>query len=83
MEECDLQDYLEPVKAAIGNYNVYVKHKPSKQNKFKESGLTMEQLHEEQLKLFAAAKIQKAEVATTDDMDIVLDDVQEETSNEK
>ncbi|OQS55080.1 DR1 [Ecytonucleospora hepatopenaei] len=72
-----MNNFYDSVNTAVENYNIYTKHKPSKQDKFKKSGLTMEQLHEEQQKLFAAAKQQQSEVSNIDDMEIIIDDVQE------
>jgi histone H3/H4 len=52
------EDYVVKCTEEHGNYENYVKQKPSKIDKFKDSGLTMEELHDQQLKLFENAKIQ-------------------------
>ena len=83
LEFYGLTEFKEEVNKAMNNYSEYTKHKPSKQNKFKESGLTMEQLEEEQKKLFAVAKQQKIEPNKVEDVDIILDDVQELEENDK
>lgn len=49
-------DYLETCKVAQGEYENYVKSKPSKINKFKNSGLSLEELHNQQSELFKNAK---------------------------
>ncbi len=49
-------DFIPECKKSFDDYNEYSKLKPSKQNKFKESGLTMEELRKEQEKLFMEAK---------------------------
>lgn len=67
--------YVEACKTAAIDYDDYAKHKPSKQNKFKESGKTLEELHEDQMRLFSQAKqevnaqygIKELEESTTSD----------------
>lgn len=51
-------EYVGRCTEEHGNYESYVKQKPSKIDKFKDSGLTMEELHDQQIKLFQNAKLQ-------------------------
>lgn len=48
--------YIEPCQAAASDYDEYSRHRPSRQNKFKDSGKTLDELHEDQMRLFQAAK---------------------------
>ena len=48
-------EFILGCESVSKNYEDYSKHKPSKQNKFKESGKTMEELEEIQKNLFADA----------------------------
>lgn len=80
LSEYGLESIIPSVKSTVSNYQEYTKHKPSKQNKFKESGLTLEQLHEEQLRLFQAAKNQAhKEMESIDEIEIEIDGIQEES----
>lgn len=56
LEKYGFQEYVDMCLVAASDYDEYSKHKPSKQNKFKESGKTMDELHEDQMKLFKEAK---------------------------
>lgn len=56
LENYGFEDYVKMCKIAANDYEDYSKHKPSKQDKFKESGKTMEELHEDQMRLFSAAR---------------------------
>lgn len=56
LEKYGFQEYVDSCALAASNYDDYLKHRPSKQNKFKESGKTMDELHEDQMRLFSAAK---------------------------
>ncbi|KAI4291750.1 down-regulator of transcription 1 [Pancytospora philotis] len=49
-------DYIEPCQAAAADYDDYSRHRPSRQNKFKDSGKTLDELHEDQMRLFQAAR---------------------------
>lgn len=52
------EEYVDKCSEEHGNYENYVKQKPSKIDKFKDSGLTLEELHDQQIKLFQNAKLQ-------------------------
>lgn len=52
------EDYIEKCAEEHGNYEKYVKQKPSKIDKFKDSGLTMEELQDQQSQLFQNAKLE-------------------------
>jgi len=56
LEICGFGDYGKVCASAEADYEDYSRHKPSKQNKFKESGKSLEELHAEQLRLFSEAK---------------------------
>ncbi|KAI5148301.1 down-regulator of transcription 1 [Enteropsectra breve] len=56
LEELGFGAYIDVCQQAALDYSDYAKLKPSRQNKFKESGLTMDELHEDQMKLFNEAK---------------------------
>ena len=56
LEEKGFAEYVKTCKEAQFNYENYVKSKPSKINKFKTSGLSLEELHNQQLELFKNAK---------------------------
>lgn len=56
LENKGFGDFIETCKEAQNDYEKYVKAKPSKINKFKTSGLSLEELHNQQLELFANAK---------------------------
>lgn len=58
LENKGFKSYVEDCIKAHNGYESYLKQKPSKIDKFKDSGLTMEELHDQQLKLFQNAKIQ-------------------------
>ncbi|ORD93863.1 NC2B [Enterospora canceri] len=78
LRKYELERYVDEVEKSTKCYLEYTKHKPSKQNKFKESGLTMEQLHAEQQMLFAQAKkVPTTDGASVDELEIQIDDVQE------
>lgn len=84
LEKYNLNHYINTINTTIENYIEYTKYKPSKQNKFKESGLTMEQLHKEQLKLFEQAKIKtNNNITNLDDINIKLDIDIDEINSQK
>ncbi|KAK6090848.1 hypothetical protein P3W45_000093 [Vairimorpha bombi] len=56
LENKGFVDFLESCRDAQSEYENYVKAKPSKINKFKNSGLSLEELHNQQLELFKNAK---------------------------
>ncbi len=56
LEKYGFGRYIDECKSAANDYEDYSKHKPSKQDKFKESGKSLEELHEDQMKLFNEAK---------------------------
>jgi down-regulator of transcription 1 len=58
LEATGFGPYIEECKTAHLEYESYLKQKPSKIDKFKDSGLSMEELHDQQLKLFQSAKMQ-------------------------
>lgn len=49
-------EFIDPCTTCSTDYQIYSSHKPSKQNKFKDCGMTMEQLEEDQMKLFKDAR---------------------------
>lgn len=68
MEKHGFGSFIEECDVAAKNYDEYSKHKPSRQNKFKESGKSMEELQEIQMMLFRqAAEQQKKEYEIDDD----------------
>ncbi|KAL6121530.1 hypothetical protein NUSPORA_01534 [Nucleospora cyclopteri] len=84
LEKFAFGNYIADIKKALNNYEDYSKLKPSKQNKFKDSGLTMEQLHEEQKKLFEQAKAKIEQEYNLDpelDLDIKIENVEEVEKN--
>ncbi|EPR79494.1 TATA-binding protein-associated phosphoprotein [Spraguea lophii 42_110] len=52
----DYGEYVDKCTDVYNEYNNISKKMPSKQDKFKDSGLSMEELHEKQLKLFEDAR---------------------------
>ena len=56
LEKYGFESYVETCASAASDYDEYAKHKPSKQDKFKESGKTLEELHEDQMRLFDEAR---------------------------
>lgn len=62
--------FVDECEIAAKNYDEYSKYKPSKQNKLKESGKTMEELQELQMKLFKqAAEEHRREFEIAEDAD--------------
>lgn len=55
LEKYGFESFVEECDMAAKNYEDYSKHKPSKQNKFKDSGKSMEELEEMQRSLFRQA----------------------------
>lgn len=55
LEKYGFESFVEECDTAARNYEDYSKHKPSKQNKFKDSGKSMEELEELQRNLFKEA----------------------------
>ncbi|ELA42907.1 uncharacterized protein VICG_00222 [Vittaforma corneae ATCC 50505] len=67
MEKCGFGDFVEECDVAAKNYDEYSRHKPSRQNKFKDSGKSMEELQKMQMELFRqAAEQQKKEYGIED-----------------
>ncbi|CAD25983.1 TATA-BINDING PROTEIN-ASSOCIATED PHOSPHOPROTEIN [Encephalitozoon cuniculi GB-M1] len=58
LKNLGFESYVESCMKEHENYESYIKQKPSKIDKFKDSGLTMEELHSQQIKLFQNAKLQ-------------------------
>ncbi|KAF9764115.1 Negative cofactor 2 complex subunit beta [Nosema granulosis] len=56
LEENGFGEYVEDCRATHVEYEKYLKNKPSKINKFKDSGLSLDELHNQQLELFKNAK---------------------------
>lgn len=56
LEKQGFGEFIDKCENAASDYDEYARHKPSKQDKFKESGKTLEELHEDQMRLFADAK---------------------------
>lgn len=56
LEKYQFEEYIRPCEEAANDYDDYSRHKPSKQDKFKESGKTLEELHADQMRLFDQAK---------------------------
>ena len=56
LEKYEFGDYIDDCRIAAADYDEYSRHKPSRQDKFKESGKTLEELHADQMKLFDQAK---------------------------
>lgn len=55
LEKYGFDGFVEECDMAARNYDDYSKHKPSKQNKFKDSGKSMKELEAEQRNLFKQA----------------------------
>lgn len=67
MEMHGFGEFVEQCTISAKNYDEYSKRKPSRQNKFKECGKSMEELQEIQMKLFKqAAEEQKREYEVVD-----------------
>lgn len=58
LKNLGFENYVDDCTKEHGNYENYIKQKPSKIDKFKDSGLSMEELHNQQIKLFQNAKLQ-------------------------
>jgi histone H3/H4 len=56
LEDKGFGDYIEACREIQVGYDKYIRNKPSRINKFKDSGLTLEELHMKQLELFQSAK---------------------------
>ncbi|KAM0671734.1 class 2 transcription repressor NC2 beta [Ordospora colligata] len=58
LKNLGFESYVEECIKEHRNYESYIKQKPSKIDKLKDSGLSMEELHDQQEKLFKIAKIE-------------------------
>lgn len=58
LKNLGFENYIDECIKEHGNYEKYIRQKPSKIDKFKDSGLTLEELHDQQTKLFQNAKLQ-------------------------
>lgn len=68
MDKFGFGNFVSECEVSARNYDDYSKHKPSRQNKFKESGKSMEELQELQMQLFKeAAEQQKREYDIKED----------------
>lgn len=68
MERHGFGEFVEECDVAAKNYDEYSRHKPSRQNKFKDSGKSMEELQEMQMALFRqAAEQQRKEYGIEED----------------
>lgn len=56
LEKHGFASYIDKCNTASVDYEEYSRHRPSRQNKFKESGKTLDELHEDQMRLFSAAR---------------------------
>ncbi|KAI5169830.1 down-regulator of transcription 1 [Pancytospora epiphaga] len=74
LEKHGFQEYIQDCQHAASDYDDYAKHKPSKQNKFKESGKTMDELHEDQMRLFQKAKMEQQVIFGVEEHDESTDE---------
>lgn len=56
LERYGFAEYINACGAAASDYDDYSRHRPSRQNKFKESGKSLEELHADQMRLFNDAR---------------------------
>lgn len=69
MEKSGFGDFVHECETAAKNYDEYTRHKPSKQNKFKESGKSMEELEALQMQLFKQAAEQQMKEYEIEDLE--------------
>lgn len=67
LEKRGFKNFVVECQKVSGDYEDYSKHKPSKQNKLKSSGKSMEELEEDQRMLFKQAAKLQSELYEMDD----------------
>ncbi|ORE00455.1 NC2B [Hepatospora eriocheir] len=88
LSKINFGEYESECRQSLEDYMEYSKLKPSKQNKLKDSGLSLDVLHEQQLELFEKAKVETKDGFNPNDQDfdredIKIDNVEEIIENSK